>query len=375
MKVHHRGTENTEKLLTVVAILLLAGCSKGEGPAPQAASTPSKGPTEVVRIAPVDQIYEAAGTVRARNVAILSARVPGSITAVRVKAGDRVSRGQVLLTLESAELDAQVSRAQAGLAVAQGGITESERDVAAAEANARLAAATYSRYRDLQAKKSISPQEFDEVEARQRTAQAQLEMSRARRQQALARLEQAQAEGRATRTVHSYASIAAPFAGVVSERKADPGTVAWPGMPLLTVEEDDQFRLEVELAESKASAVRIGDSARISLDSQAAEFVARVSEIEPASDPLSRTVLVKLALPKASGLRSGAYGRARFTLGRRDALTVPASAVERRGQLASVMVEEGGALRRRLITTGVETSGRVEVLSGLTAGEKVAVRP
>jgi len=373
MKIHHKGTKGTK--IGLLGLLFLTACGQKETTAPQASAPQSKAQTEVVRLAPVDQIYEAAGTVRARNVAVLSARVPGTITAVRVKAGDRVSRGQVLLTLESAELDAQVGKAQAGLAVAQGGITESERDVTAAEANARLAAATYSRYRDLLAKKSISPQEFDEVEARQRMTQAQLEASRARRQQAQARLEQAQAEGRATRTVHSYASITAPFTGVVSERKADPGTMAWPGMPLLTVEEDDQFRLEVELAESKAPSVHVGDSARISLDSQAAEFIARVTEIEPASDPLSRTVLVKLALPKASGLRSGSYGRARFVLGRRDALTVPASAVERRGQLTSVMVEEGGALRRRLITTGLETGGRVEVLSGLAAGEKVAVQP
>lgn len=359
----------------LLGLLLLTACGSKESQTPQASAPQSKAQTEVVRMAPVDQIYEAAGTVRARNVAVLSARVPGTITAVQVKAGDRVTRGQVLLTLESAELDAQVGRSQAGLAVAQGGITESERDVAAAEANARLAAATYARYRELLAKKSISAQEFDEVEARQRMTQAQLEMSRARRQQALAKLDQAQAEGRAARTIHSYASITAPFEGVVSERKADPGTMAWPSMPLLTVEQDDQFRLEVELAESKAAVVRVGDSARVILDSQAAEFVARVTEIQPASDPLSRTVLVKLALPKVTGLRSGAYGRTRFLIGRRDALTVPATAVDRRGQLASVMVEEGGALRRRLITVGVESGGRVEVLSGLTAGEKVAVRP
>jgi len=144
-------------------LFFLTACGSKESPTPQASAPQSKAQTEVVRMAPVDQVYEAAGTVRARNVAVLSARVPGTITAVRVKAGDRVTRGQVLLTLESAELDAQVSRSQAGLAVAQGGITESERGVAAAEADARLAAATYSRYRDLLAKKSISPQEFDEV--------------------------------------------------------------------------------------------------------------------------------------------------------------------------------------------------------------------
>ena len=284
-------------------------------------------------------------------------------------------RGQVLLTLESAELDAQVSRAQAGQNVAQGGIAEAERGHAAAEAGARLAAATYARYRDLLAKRSVSPQEFEEVEAKQRTAQAELEMSRARQQQAQARLEQAQAEIRAAHTVRSYTALAAPFSGVVTERKADPGTVAFPGSPLLAVEEDDQFRLEVEAAESKAAMLRAGQTARVALDSPAGEWEARVVEVQPAADPMSRSVLVKLELPKIAGLRSGAFGRARFVLGRRDALTVPATAVERRGQLASVMVADSSGWHRRLVTAGTESGGRVEILSGLNPNEKVAVKP
>lgn len=359
------------------ALFFLTSCGRRKSAEPAAAGPPVQVEVETLRAAPVDQVYEAAGTVRARNQAIISARISGYLTSVRVRPGDRVKQGQLLATVESAELEAQVRRAQAGQDAARSGIVEAERGTAAAQANARLAGSTFARYQDLLGKKSVSAQEFEEAEARHQSAQAALGMANARLREARSRAEQAGAELSAARTVRSYAALTAPFAGLVAEKKADPGTLAYPGLPILVLEQDDRFHLEVPVEESRAGAVRLGQQVKVWLDAVAGELEAKVEEIVPAADPASRTVLVKLALPASPklGLRSGLYGKAGFIVGRREALTVPSAAIERRGQLQSLFVLEGDRLRRRLVTVGAESGGRAEVLSGLSAGERVVVRP
>jgi RND family efflux transporter MFP subunit len=109
----------------------------------------------------------------------------------------------------------------------------------------------------------------------------------------------------------------------------------------------------------------------VSIESLGRTIQARVSEIVPAVDPASRSYTVKMDLPALAQLRSGLFGRARFAQGSRQVLAVPASAVAERGQLRAVMVAENGVARTRLITTGERRGEQVEVLSGLTPGEKV----
>jgi RND family efflux transporter MFP subunit len=295
----------------------------------------------------------------------------GYVREVKVQTGDRVREGQLLITLDARDLDVNSRRAEAALDEVRSSVPEADSAVAGAKANLDLAQATFNRMQDLWNKKSISNQEFDEASAKLKAAQAAYEMAKARRAQLDAQAARVQQEVRATEVTRSYAEITAPFAGVVTAKSADPGTLALLGAPLLTIEREGAYRLEASVEESRMAAIRVGQPVSVTLDGMNRTLDARVSEIVPAVDAASRSYTVKIDLPLAPALRSGAFGRAMFQLGSRSPLAIPAAAVTERGQLQSVLVAENGVAHNRLITTGQKNKDQVEVLSGLTAGENV----
>ncbi len=168
---------------------------------------------------------------------------------------------------------------------------------------------------------------------------------------------------------------AAPFAGLVTERKADPGSLATPGAPLLTLEREGNLRLEASIDESRLGLARIGESVAVEIDGLNRTVSGRVGEIVPSVDPATRTFTAKIDLPGLPGLRAGMFGRAAFAAGTREALLVPQSAVLERGQIRSVHVVEGDTARLRLVTLGEARGNLYEILSGLTAGERIIVAP
>ena len=288
-----------------------------------------------------------------------------------MRAGDRVKAGQLLVTMDARDLDAGYRGAEAGLEEARAAVPEVENAVSGAAAQLELARATFRRMQNLFDKKSISNQEFDEATARLKAAQAAHQMALSKRAQLQAKIAQAGQGREAARIQLGYAQLTAPFAGVVTARTVEPGTLATPGAPLLTIEREDGYRLEAAVEESRAASIRAGHAATVTIEALPRPVASRVSEVVPAVDPGSRAYIVKIDLPAAPGLRSGMFGRAVFSQGERQVLAVPAAAVAERGQLASVMVAENGVARTRLITAGEKRGGDVEVLSGLTAGEKV----
>jgi RND family efflux transporter MFP subunit len=150
--------------------------------------------------------------------------------------------------------------------------------------------------------------------------------------------------------------------------------MASPGLPLLTVEDDRAFRLEVRLDESRAAFVRGGDAVAVSLDGGASSLAGRVAEIERVLGQGSHDFLVKIDLPAGTGLRSGMYGRAVFLGSARTGLAVPEAAVVRRGQLTSVfVVGPDNHARLRLVNASEPAGGVVEIRAGLAAGERVVV--
>ena len=195
-------------------------------------------------------------------------------------------------------------------------------------------------------------------------------MARARRVQLDSKLAQADQEVRGTQVTRSYAEIRAPFPGLLTAKSVEPGNLAVPGQPLLTIERDS-YRLEAAVEESKLGTIQLGQAVSVTLDGINRRFDARVSEIVPAVDAASRAYTVKIDLPAATGLRSGMFGRTIFRVGARSVLAIPAVAVTERGQLQSAFVADGGIARTRLITVGEKVDDKVEVLSGLSAGEKV----
>jgi RND family efflux transporter MFP subunit len=188
------------------------------------------------------------------------------------------------------------------------------------------------------------------------------------------RIDAAAAELRTAEIALGDTRIAAPATGVVVDRRVEPGDLAVPGQPLLVLDDPRVYRLEALVGESAVGRVGLGQRVPVVLDAIGRTLEGRVAEIIPAADPASRTVTVKLDLPAAPGLRSGLFGRARFPAGERQALLVPIAALVERGQLTAVyVVDDERVARLRLVTSGARRADRVEILSGLEAGERVVV--
>jgi RND family efflux transporter MFP subunit len=309
-------------------------------------------PTQVVHTASIADLRFVSGTVRSTNVSPLAAKVMGNVTRVLVSEGDVVRAGQPLLEIDSRDLRARRDQAQA-----QSG--EVDQAIAAARANAEVMAATYKRFAALRERGSASPQEFDEVAARNIAAQAQLQQAIARRAQVHAAVSEAE-------TFAGFAVIRAPFDGIITARMIDAGAQAAPGMPLLAIEDASSYRVECRIDEDLLSHIHAGDEAFID------GVRAHVTAVAPSVDPSTRSALVKIALPKNRPFRSGSFVRAGFSVGTRPVMAVPAQAVTRRGDLTSVFIVDGnGTARLRLVTLGEEHDGTFEVLSGLDDGERI----
>lgn len=361
-------------LFLPISVLLLTSC--GSEPTRRASQTqtpPVKVQTAAVSTEEWPASYEATGTVRARTTTTISSKVMGYVQQVTVQVGDHVREGQPLITLEVRDLDASVRRAEAGRAEVESAIPELENATAAAKANLDLAQTTFKRMEELAAKKSISNQEFDEASARLKAAQANYEMTRSRRTQLNSKMAQVDQEVRAAGIMRDYAKLAAPFSGVVISKTVEPGNLATPGAPLLTIEQDGLYRLEASVDESKLASVRVGQAVEAVIEASDRKVNARVVEIVPSVDAASRSYIVKLDLPSMPQLRTGMFGRAIFPMGMEKVVAIPGAALMDRGQLQSVFVVEDGVAHTRLVTTGRRTKDGVEVLSGLNAGEKLVV--
>jgi RND family efflux transporter MFP subunit len=360
-------------LFLPVSVLLLSSCGN-EPPrrAAQAQTSPISVQTSEVATQDWPASYEATGTVRARTSANISSKVMAYVQQVDVQVGNHVRQGQELITLDARDLDAALRRAEAGRAEVESALPEVEHAIAAAKANLDLAQTTFKRMEELAAKKSISNQEFDEASARLKSAQANYEVARSKRAQVTSRMATVEQEIRAAGIMRDYSKLAAPFSGVVISRTVEPGNLATPGSPLLTLEQDGVYRLEASVDESKLASVRVGQPVEAVLDSDR-RLNSRVSEIVPSVDAASRTYIVKLDLTATPQLRTGMFGRAIFRLGMQKVVAVPTAALAERGQLQSVFVVEDGVAHTRLVTTGRRSSASAEVLSGLNAGEKVVL--
>jgi RND family efflux transporter MFP subunit len=196
-------------------------------------------------------------------------------------------------------------------------------------------------------------------------------MARARRAQLDSKRAQVQQEIRGASIMRDYTRISAPFSGVVTAKSVEAGNLAAPGAPLLTVEREGAYRLEASVDESRLPFVKAGQTVDVALEALDRRFSARVSEIVPSVDAASHAYIVKIDLPTVANLRSGMFGRARFALGAHKVMAIPPQAMVERGQLQSVFVVEDGCARTRLVTIGERGHTFIEVLSGLSEGEKL----
>lgn len=329
----------------LLVLMGMAGCGGDVREAPVKRARVTGVTVQAVAPREIDDLFEAAGTVRSDNASVLASRVMGAVTSLKVREGDFVKAGQLLASID--DRDASERAKAASLAME------------AAKVNRDLAKATWSRYRNLYEQKALTGQEMDQVEAGLKVAEA--EYSRA------------QAMAGEARTALGFTRITAPFPGRVTKKHIEAGSMASPGMPILTIEGEGSRYVEAAADEGLSGRITAGLPVEVAVDSLHKVVKGRVREVVPAVEAGSRTFLLKVAVDEPA-LKSGMFARVRIPLGKRTALLVPDTAVVEKGQLAGVYaVDSSGVMTYRLIRTGRKSAAGVEVLSGLAPNEEIVV--
>lgn len=318
-----------------IAALTLAGCGSKEEPITRVVSAAPQKTIQAavieVKHASVPIRVEVTGQVTPIYQATLSSRIQGTIDKLLVREGTKVSKGQLLMKLDSRDLQA---------------------DLARAHAEVENAKAHLERMNQLYVENAVSKQEMENatrgyrvVEANRKAVEAQL----------------------------SYTAVKAPFDGVITEKKVEAGELASPGQPLLKMEDSQRLRLEATVAEGDLKSVSRGDKIPVIIDALGGQaLVGTVSQILPAGDPHTHTFTVKVDLPTTAGLKTGMFGRFPLDRGTTQTILVPSTAVVERGELSSLYVVGPDHIARlRWVKPGRRFGNLVEILSGINEGERV----
>lgn len=347
-------------------------------PYAQAQETPA---TAVARIALLPETRQAVGTVRPRTETRIEAQITARILEIRAQSGSRVHRGDVLVVLDTRELEARSGQAQQDISSAAASTRQARQALAAAEAEFVKAEAHYRRIRTLHETGTVARSEMDQAEAAY--AQAEAEVRRARDGVSGAQSAEARA-GKMREQAQialEYGEIRALDDGEVVRREAEPGDLAFPGKPLLVLQTGGSLRLEAQVREGLIGRVRPGTPLSVVIGSLSdVPLTGTVEEVIPAADPLSRTFEVRVGLPAVPDLYPGMFGRLLIPVGETETVLVPAAAVSRVGQLETVRVRDGERETPVYVKTGRTypagqsgTYDEVEILSGLRGGETVVL--
>ena len=314
----------------------------------------------------------------------LHAKVAGYIKNIYVDIGDRVHTGQVLAVLEIPELVAQVDEAKAETHHAEEEIQRAQSEVLRAQADN---VALHSNAERLVNTDKVQPgliaqQELDDATAKDRASQALVDAAKSSLAAAKQQLAMAQADQQHYAALSNYSKIVAPYDGVVTWRFSDTGSLVQAGtsntsgLPVVTVAQIDLLRLRIPVPESLAAKVRIGDSADVHVQATGEHFTGKVTRFTDALDPSTRTMQVEIDVPNPNyHLQPGMYADVQLSANSRpNILTVPVEAIRRGDNKTSVLVlDANNRVQSREVQVGVESSDNVEILAGLTEGERVIV--
>ena len=287
---------------------------------------------------------QASGTISSARHTTISSKILARIEEIPVRAGDVIGEGALVVRLDGRDLEARIKAVR--------------EEVRAARAALELARSERDRVAELHESNVASRQQLDRAIANRDVAAAKLE-----------RAEQGVADAQ---VALSHSEIHSPVGGRVVDRLAEPGDTAAPGAALLRIYDPGTMRLEAAVREGLATRLTPGQLLRVNVEALDLSLQGEIDEIVPAAEPGARTFLVKVRLPHDTRLFTGMFGRVEIPAGKGRRLVVPEGAVERIGQLEyATVVGSDGSRHRRMVTTGPATSGGVEVLSGLSAGEEV----
>lgn len=333
----------------VVLVLWLAGKFAPKVPAgtpgQPSGKPPGEGRAVAARLVRLPVVESAVGTIRAVHETSIGSKLLARVVEVKLKAGQKVKAGEVLVQLDDTDLRARLQQAKAA--------------AASADAVRMQQAADEKRYAELAEKNAISRQEYEKAATTLRSAEAE-----ALRAQEIAKEVQAMLD---------WATIRSPIDGTVIDKKVDVGDMVSPGQILVTLFDPTRMQLVASVRESLAHQLQIGQGIDVRVEGLKKQCQGTISEIVPEAQSASRTFQVKVTGPCPTGIYTGMFGRILIPLQEEQVLVVPRQAVRRVGQLELVEVPEDGNSSRRAIRTGRTLDENVEVLSGLREGERVLV--
>ncbi len=338
-------------LVTVVMAGLLSACSSSPKE-----ETKNEATVSVVVATPSfnnNSGTQASGQIEAGQTAMISTRVMGYITSIKVKAGDHVNQGQLLATISNEDLLAKRAQVQAS--------------VSEAEAAAKVSAKDLERFTQLYNNQSASAKELENVNLQNQSVHSKLEAARQMRNEVNAML--------------AYTHITAPFSGVITQKFMEAGSMANPGMPILALEQTKSFQAVISVSETDVMKVKKKGLVKITVKSTGDTFMAPISEISPSSQFSGGQYIAKIAIPdkNAKDLKAGMYVNAFIeTAGEQTAeslLTIPAESLVRKEDLTGIyVVGSDNQASLRWIRLGKTLGDKVEVLSGLSPKESFVVK-
>ena len=343
--------QNILRLLAILAPLAWASCGSDHS----SAAAEDRNPVIVTTALPSGSNQDGitiSGQITAAQTAQISTRMMGTITQVLVKVGDRVRKGQLLVTLNSQDLLAR--KAQVNAAIAE------------AEANVRNAKKDFDRFTNLFEKQSASAKELDNMTLQYQSAVARLDAAKQMRNEVDAQM--------------AYTHLTAPFDGLVTQKLGDIGSLANPGMPILTLEQAGQLQVTASVSETDIQSIQKGSRAKIEIRSIGRTFTAPISEVSPSSQFTGGQFLVKCNIPEADkkGLYAGMYANLWIASENQKQdrqeqagqVLVPANSLVHHDQLVGLYtISSQNTALLRWIRTGKTIGDQVEVLSGLSANE------
>lgn len=371
--------------LAVIISAALSSCARDSPEASAAApATPEVGVVKVVKIPLGRSLTVSSELVPFQQIDVY-AKESGFVQQLNVDYGSRVKKGDVMAVLEIPELQDTLTEDQAEIRDARSQVDRTQEELSRVQAQQNVTHLEYTRLNGVAKSQPglVAQQEVDDREGTDLAAQAQVAATKASLQSAQSQLQRAQAKLKHDQALYDYASITAPFDGVVTERYANYGTLMQSGinsstqaLPLVQLSEDDLFRLVIPVPESYVPSIHIGDAVEVQVPALHRTFPGNVTRfsVDVAYD--TRTMHTEVDVPNPQRiLVPGEYAEATLKIDQTGpVIAVPPEAVNIEGDMRSVwVVTPSGKAEKRTITLGVETPNDIQVLSGVSAGEMVAV--
>ncbi|MBD3815655.1 MAG: efflux RND transporter periplasmic adaptor subunit [Halothiobacillus sp.] len=355
MSVHNRAfakkTVGVAALLAIASVLSACG-GHDEHPALASSQPELKTQAELFKVQnqslPVFALFP--GSVITSDQISISSRVMGYVRSVDVHEGQTVKSGDTLLTIDSTDVTSAINQAQAAVNKAWAALADAKNN--------------YERYANLYKENAVPKQMFEQMQTAYKVAQSNYSA-------AIAGLKQAKSQ-------LTYVRITAPFSGTITSRSVDPGQMATPGLPLMTLQGSGQKQVEVQLTSQAFATLKLGDPVTVRYtDFQGGQhqFQGTVERMVDATDPVTHTHTVKIGVPENVKVRSGNYVVVEIAVAHETGMLVPLSAIHDRGGIRGVFVlDDQNRAWFRMVRLGHVIDGKQVILSGLVPGERLVTK-